>query len=485
MKTMKKLLVLTLSIMMIIGTSVMTAFAETSTPSITINPANDARDTESLAINYTYYQILEASIDKDPTVAPGTGAATEHGEVAYFVTTQDRATAIEGTGLFDVTKVDGQNKWYVALKSDQTTAADLVTAFSASTFDKSKFPTGTFDKATSETSAESGTLAAGYYYIESSLGTKIAVQTLTAVTINEKNDYPSINKEDDKEFAPIDGVVTYTVTVTIPETVASKPITIYDTITEGLTLNTAVTVAGAVDDPAYTSATFVENSSYTPTAGEKQYTITIPAATVLANKGKTLTFTYTAKVNEKAVVLEPEKNDAYLTYDNFTTVKSETDVTTLAFDLQKVDGTDKTTVLTGAEFKLYDAATGGNEIPVVLKEAASAANGQINTYRVAKEGETGVVIKAGTARVEGLDAKTYYLEETKEPTGYNKLTARVAAEASKNTSAATIDYKIENNKGTELPSTGGMGTTILYIIGGVLVAGCAIMLVAKKRTENK
>ena len=105
-------------------------------------------------------------------------------------------------------------------------------------------------------------MPAGYYYIESSLGTKVAVQTLSPVTINEKNNYPSITKADDKEFAAIDDTVTYTVEVAIPETVAAKEITIYDTITQGLTLNTAVTVTGAVADPAYTSATFTENSSY-------------------------------------------------------------------------------------------------------------------------------------------------------------------------------------------------------------------------------
>ena len=313
------------------------------------------------------------------------------------------------------------------------------------------------------------------------MGTKIALQTLTAVTINEKNTYPELEKEDDKEFAAIDEDVTYTVTVTIPESVASKEITIYDTITNGLTLNTAVTVDGAVDDPAYTSATFTENADYDGTDGT-QYTLTIPAETVLANKGKTLTFTYTAKVNEKAVVLEKEHNKAHLKYDNYVTKDEDTDVTTLAFDLQKVDS-DEVTVLSGAEFKLYDASTNGNEIKVVLKEAASDDNNQIAVYRVAKEDEEGVAIAAGTARIEGLTDTTYYLEETKAP-GYNLLEGRVSAAASEDTSTADIDYKVVNQKGTELPSTGGIGTTIFYVIGGLLIIGAGIVLVARRKAHE-
>ena len=486
MKHIKKITALMLAMVLAMAMSMTVLAADPSTPSITIIPNNETASTESLAIDYTYYRILEASIDTDSVVAQDTGATTTAGQVAYFVTTQDRATQLTNTGLFNVTKVDGQDKWYVALKNDSTTAQQLIDAFEADSFDLSKFPTGTFDKTAQESRAESGTVAAGYYYITSSLGTKAAVQTLTAVTINEKNQYPSNTKEDDKEFAAIDDTVTYTVTVIIPESVASKPITITDTITDGLTLNTSVTVSGAVADPAYTSATF-DQGAHTDgvdgAQGTTVYTLEIPAATVLANKGKTLTFTYTAKVNEKAVVLQKEHNKAHISYDNFTTVDKDTDVTTLAFDVQKVD-TDETTVLAGAEFKLYDAATGGNEIKVVLVEAASANNGQVSTYRVAKEGETGVAMVGGTFRVEGLDEKTYYLEETKEPTGYNKLTSRVEAAASKTTATAAIDYKIKNQKGATLPTTGGIGTTIFYVIGAILALGAGVLLVTRRRMNS-
>ena len=286
------------------------------------------------------------------------------------------------------------------------------------------------------------------------------------------------------------------------------------TITEGLTLNTSVIVSGAVSDPEYTSTTFVEHSSISAFADNPEttdvdetvkaatvYKLEIPAANVLANKGKTRTFTYTAKLNEKAVVLEKEHNKAHITYDNFTTVDVDTDVTTLAIDVQKVDGTDQTTILAGAKFKLYDAESSGNEIKVVaLNPATTTVNGVVvNMYRVAMEGETGVEMEGGTFRIEGLDNKTYYLEETTAPTGYNKRTARISAETTTTTAPATtsttegegesatttttvhIDYKVENNKGTTLPSTGGIGTTIFYVVGSVLVIAAGVLLVTKKR----
>ena len=195
MKKIKRMMAIAIAIIssqIIMGSTFV--FSDNSTPNITIAPANTGEDTKELAINYKYYQILEASIGKDPVVNPDGTTKTE-GEAAYYVTTEDRATQLNITGLFNVTKVDGQNKWFVDLKDSATTADQIVAAFSASDFDKSKFPTGTFDKAVGETNAQSGDLAAGYYYIESSLGTKIALQTLTAVTINEKN---STGHETDK-----------------------------------------------------------------------------------------------------------------------------------------------------------------------------------------------------------------------------------------------------------------------------------------------
>ena len=109
-------------------------------------------------------------------------------------------------------------------------------------------------------------------------------------------------------------------------------------------------------------------------------------------------------------------------------------------------------------------------------------------YRVAVEGEIGVEIEAGTAQIFGLDAKTYYLEETEAPAGYNILTARVqVAISADNVNGKGIlnsTINVINNSGSLLPSTGGMGTTLFYIVGAVLLLGAAILLVVRRRMRT-
>ena len=90
----------------------------------------------------------------------------------------------------------------------------------------------------------------------------------------------------------------------------------------------------------------------------------------------------------------------------------------------------------------------------------------------------------GKATVDGLAGKNYWLEETKAPNGYNMLTERQVVTFNDNDTPATDDFAavtVENHAGSELPSTGGMGTTVIYIVGGVLVAGAAVLLVTRRR----
>ena len=87
-------------------------------------------------------------------------------------------------------------------------------------------------------------------------------------------------------------------------------------------------------------------------------------------------------------------------------------------------------------------------------------------------GKTGVIV------VKGLANGTYYFEETEAPEGFNKLTARTDATTIKDANAT---ISVLNQSGTELPSTGGIGTTIFYIIGAILVIGAGVVLVTRRR----
>ena len=106
-----------------------------------------------------------------------------------------------------------------------------------------------------------------------------------------------------------------------------------------------------------------------------------------------------------------------------------------------------------------------------------------------------------TVKISGLDKKVYYLDEIVPPAGYNGLTERVTVDLRTGSKKVTTGYlndgtydeslassiggvPVENNAGTTLPGTGGIGTTIFYVIGGGLMVAAAILLITKKRMEN-
>jgi LPXTG-motif cell wall-anchored protein len=118
------------------------------------------------------------------------------------------------------------------------------------------------------------------------------------------------------------------------------------------------------------------------------------------------------------------------------------------------------------------------------------------TYRRARADETGIsiVVTDGKVRVVGFDNGTYYLEETVTPTGYNKLAARQKFIISDGNLDATFNGEIYstgsgvhvvNKNDTMLPETGGIGTTLFYVVGGILVAGSIVFLVTRKRMGTR
>ena len=96
----------------------------------------------------------------------------------------------------------------------------------------------------------------------------------------------------------------------------------------------------------------------------------------------------------------------------------------------------------------------------------------------------------GAARFDGLQDGQYTLVETKAPAGFNLLTAGVNVTVTGTTDETGEPVKVnltqvvENQAGTQLPSTGGIGTTIFYVVGGILVVGAGILLITKKRMSK-
>lgn len=341
-------------------------------------------------------------------------------------------------------------------------------------------------KATS-TTVKFDNLPLGYYLVDTTTGSLLNLTTTNPnAVIEEKNTVtPKVDK-DVKEDST--GAYGKTNDATIGDTIEFKATIITgagytdyklrDKMSAGLTFN-ANSVVVKVNN------TVVDSSNYTVRTDVSGYTFVIEFKNeyiVALPKNTIITVTYSAILNENAIVEgEGNPNVLDLAYGDTNTPEKQTITYSYAFDVIKIDGKERTQ-LTGAEFRLYDAKTGGNEIKVVLVDATS------NTYRVARANENGVTIKAGKATILGLDAGTYYLEEVVAPTGYNKLTSRVEIIISKINSDKTFSRfstNVENYTGSKLPETGGIGTTLFLTLGSILVIGFGLLLVTKLRVYKE
>lgn len=340
----------------------------------------------------------------------------------------------------------------------------------------------------------------GYYLVDTTLGTLCSLNTTTPnVEMEEKNEVPSQTKEVQEDSdgswgsentAEIGDTVNYKTTINAKP--GAQSYILHDVMSAGLTLNPeSITVAeptgvtkgqDANSGDYHVVTTGLSDGCTFEVVFHQSYLDTIRA-------DMDIVVTYNAVVNENAKVFpSANPNKTTLKYgedSEFETVPSETKTYTFNVDVVKTD--DKNKVLDGAQFKLYDAKTGGKEIALV-----KVSDG---VYRLAKDGETGVeyiTTVNGQLEIKGFDANTnYYLEETKAPDGYNKLAERVEIPVKEENLEASVSndtwqsggVHIVNKTGSLIPSTGGMGTTIFYIIGGVLVAAAGIFFVIRRRVS--
>ena len=388
--------------------------------------------------------------------------------------------------------LDGQNHptWTAADENDSTTVA----AFAKAALDwaKVKGITGTAETATGNTVTFSN-LDLGYYLVDSSLGALCGLNTTNPnATIKEKNGQPTIEKEvkngdawGTTNDAKIGDTVEFKITIHVEAGAQKYKVT--DTMEKGLSFNSG---SIKIDDAA------LDNNNATLTLkqkdGDPTFTLTFDDSYVAGKVGETIVVTYTATLNENAVVAG-NKNSATLHYSNQHTVNKETTTYTHEFDLVKVDGTTNK-LLDGAEFKLYETKASDTALRFVKNADGS--------YRVALDTENGgnvtdTIVVNGKVHISGLDKVNYWLDETHAPAGYNKLTERQEVKLSEGSQNATLEtgattwaegnggVVVKNNAGTVLPSTGGMGTTLFYVIGGGLMVAAVVLLVTKKRMEHK
>lgn len=469
-KTFKKLFAALLAAALVLAMAV-PAFAETNATkgSITIDGTVSGE-------TYTIYRMfkLDSYNAESKTYSYTVESAWEN----FFKT---------GAGKDYIDLTNGHPTWKAGVDStdDSDTVAALAKA--ALTWAKVKGITGTAETATGDTVTFSN-LDLGYYLVDSSLGALCGLNTTTPnVTIKEKNGQPTIEKEvkngdawGTTNDAKIGDTVEFKITIHVEAGAQSYKVT--DTMEKGLSfISGSVKIDNETLNDNNATLTLKQND------GDPTFTLAFADSYVANKVGQDIVVTYTATLNENAVVAG-NKNSATLHYSNKQTVNKETTTYTYEFDLLKVDGADHK-LLNGAEFKLYDAENGGSVIKVV-----PVAGG----YRVANGDETGAVdtIKVdGKVHISGLDKTTYWLEETKAPDGYNKLTERKPVNLTNGSNNTTLTsdtwseadhgVAVENNAGAILPGTGGMGTTLFYVIGGGLMVAAVVLLVTKKRMEHK
>lgn len=391
---------------------------------------------------------------------------------------------------------------------------------------------------------KTGTVAAGYYVVvdtdtnAAALTTPI-LQVVGPVEVASKSSVPTSGKKV-QETTGIDtskvndGETAYDVTAnyeiganvpflldgTVSQNIADYKTYKYafvDELSKGFTFN-----ADSVE--VYVGTTKVDAAKYTVTqetiadAGKYKDGTRIRVAfdnlkdVPGVDANSKITVRYTAKLNEKSEAGKPQPNKVHVEYSKSAsddegepkgkTPEKEVYVFTYKVDSEKVDADKPETKLQGAEFRLVNADK---------TKAATINNGKITGWTELDSGSVITVPNGGQFSIEGLDADVqYYLEETKAPTGYNlptgdakytsiKLTATVKTEVGQKPAVDVLKLdqvadatpadgtfstlQIKNSKGSTLPETGGIGTTIFTIVGVTAMVAAAGGFVLRNRKK--
>ena len=497
-KLWKKLLAVTTAVMMAITLLPAMANAESTITnpqakgSLTINKTTDKEDADG---KYPGLGGAEFTIYKVASLEPGTNGKYK----AWKLTTDFARLSLTPDTLGSISTADLEAKANEAKKI----AADL-TGQSQTTAD------GTGETRKGE--ATFSNLELGYYLVvETKTPSKYVAskpffvsipETVTTadgstwnynVSVSPKNQgIPDTDKVPDKKTVGVGDEVTYTITgPTVPnydeaynETTLKYEIT--DTLSTGLTF-----AKDKADLKVYTTdvnSPLVEDTDYTfeYDSTANKITISLISSKIRDLKGEAIHVKYTVTVNENAVVgSDGTINKAEVEYTNNpdgTTDGSKKEVKVYSFKIKINKKKDNGSPLKGATFGLYRDAACEDKI----EEATSGDDGVINFGDASK-----------------LAAGTYYLKELQAPSGYSALTSVVkvvisTATPNDNTiydfkysmnegdennvgEDGVISLDITNNKGFNLPATGGMGTYLFTIGGLVIMAGAALLLIASKK----
>ena len=583
MKQLKSILalLLTLSLLLALG---LTAYAEGETTyTLTITPKATDKGTHT----YEAYQIFTGTLavkDNKKILSDIVWGAnvdqTKLGDLATAINTlhdpdltgDDALTAASTASAF-ADAIAGLNA-----TADGETAQAVAEAFAGVLKGNPAGTGGTCNlgnEATNDDNAEISGLAAGYYLVKdrdstlantNSAYTRYILQVLGDTELGAKNEVPSVDKkirEGDTQVsantASIGDSIPYVISSTVPDMTGYNKyyFVLNDTMSKGLTFNNDVAVK--INGTALGTDAYTVTYSTDATTGVTTLKIVLKnfiQYNTAAYKGKDITVTYSATLNEKAELgTAGNINDVKLTYSNDPnfdyqgtdepgenepkgeTPKVEVKTFTTGIKLTKVDNSTPPQTLTGAKFSIAGDAV---KVTLINREVYKTISGEPvddNVWYMLKDGTytktaptdatlknydseqkyakitevvettetepvsaTGYVNSSGVLTFEGLAAGTYTITELVAPEGYNKLspdTIQVVITGNLNQDQKTCTWKLNSNdvtldgnlipltvtnsSGNELPSTGGIGTTLFYVLGGLMVVGAGAVLIARRR----
>ena len=504
MRLMKKLLTILFAFMMVLATTTM-VFADEGVSTIengkiTIDNAIDGK-------TYTIYRIFELESFSDD----GT-----NGRYAYKADSQWN-TFLNQTGIKDVyITFDGEYiKWKSGANVDQFAAKALTYAReNTTTLTEKKTATA------SSTTVTFDNLKLGYYLVDSGVGALCSLDTtnLTA-NIKEKNSVPTVDKKVRRQGgssygnninADMGQVLEFQTIITVGD--GAQNYKLHDKMDAGLTYNNSslkVNIKKTTDS----DYSILDSANYTvsfPAIDGDTFDIEFKQNFLDGlKKDDQIMVEYEATLNENAKIQDKNVNKTWLVYgDNKTSNYGEATIKTFripVFKFYKPNATATEAPLAGAKFKLSTnrRANLNNDDDFIkfVYDTNDATNPDKNVYRKALDSEIATTIEVATndkgyATFQGLIDGTYFLYETEAPKGYNKLKnpVQINIESSGLVTfiipGGSLQYvrpyqpvKIENKTGTVLPSTGGVGTTMMYIVGAMLLIGSGVLLITKKNMK--
>lgn len=500
MKKMKKMMALVIAVVMMMAMT-MTTMAE-DTYSITIkNPV--------VGQTYSAYKLF------DVTYSGNNYSYTVTNNTSNEVT--DWYDVLKDSKYFSFTEI-GDTEVYNVEKTSQFNAvnfaADLNELLQDTKNTEPDYDAQSVKVTSTDASVTISLTSAGYYFVDSTLGSLCSLGTAdNTVEISEKNAFPIIDKT---VYEDSTGTYGASATVDIFEDISFKltvntgvgykenditfgtgndaDFVITDVFTNGTVDwdSVVITDEGGTITNSKKEAVWTKNQDYEIDSTNNKITLKTSALSQLA-ADKDIYIVYTAKLTN-ATVDTNYANTATLNYKGYTMSDSASVIT---YDIDILKYTGENTPLAGATFRLYKM------------EGSTPKYALITDGKLTGWDNVGTALTSpsdGKLSVDGLDADTYFLEETAAPSGYNKLTSPIQVVITEDgiiTYGDSITYdkdnsatyttitnekpniEIENKTGSLLPETGGIGTTVFYAAGALLVIAGVVVLVTRKRMENQ